>query len=271
MVIAVDHVAEAVMLPPSIPSTHTSVCSLMLVDGHRRYREEVQFSPVLSAVKFSDTHYIQTLTSSRRRYVSRTFYEPRVRPRRYAETTFTSPTAAQQLYVSYVDHGVTDRRRYKTTVQVKPRRFRSSVDIPMTTDVNSNALTSEQTRVRVELISDDDIPNGHAANERVNGDPSNADSRADRFEEMFDPGASQVFIPKKRDWNMDVLMNGGVSFSFPNQNGVILDPPQRNGGLSNGHDDVAANSVLNRNGNLSNRNSKVKSYSNQRSPGYSEF
>ena len=194
-----------------------------------------------------------------------------MRPRRYAETTFTAPTAAQQLYVSYVDHGVTDRRRYKTTVQVKPRRFRSSVDIPMATDINSNALTSECMRVKVELISDDDIPNGRAANQRVNGDSSSCDSRADRFEELFDPGASQVFIPKKRDWDLDVLMNGGVSFNFPNQNGVVLDPPKQNGGLSNGHSDGAAKCVLNRNGNLSNRNPKVKSYSNQRSPGYSEF
>ncbi|XP_005108953.1 uncharacterized protein LOC101864020 isoform X2 [Aplysia californica] len=227
MVVAVDKVTEAVVIAPTPAYTQTSVYSQLQFADYKRYREEVHLKPLLSPVKYSDTHYLY-INSTRKRFVSRTFYEPRVKARGFAETTFTCPKTKQENFVSYLDHNVDAQRKwFKTAVEIKARRFRSAQVIPAPIDINSNSLTAvDQTRLEQQRLN---FPND-SSSERGNGGVENG--VGERFQEIFDPGASQVFIPKRRETvdGQQALLNGGIVLDFPNggvdlqhRNGHLLD------------------------------------------------
>ncbi|KAK6967654.1 Mediator of RNA polymerase II transcription subunit 24, partial [Biomphalaria glabrata] len=232
MVVAPEKVAETVAVVPRPGYEETSVFSLLEVSDHRRHKEEVTFQPVLHPVRYADTAYVY-LNSTKKRFVSRTFYEARIRPRSFSDTTYTFPKTADHFYVSYLDvHNHENRKWYKTSVEVKARKFTTEhilrppgstrTDFLTKTVVHSSTHPSQ----RGSGLGLDHIPSGASFNTSnevyVNGA---------KFQEEYDPGASQIYIPKslKRSLGEHSLLNGDIKLQFGkktldfNMNDPLLD------------------------------------------------
>ena len=206
----------------------------------------MDFRPVLHPVKHSDTAYVW-INSTRRRYVSRTFYEPRVRPRAFSETTFVRPKTAEQRFVSCLDICADAKRKwFKTSVEIEPRKFTSSKVIR---SANNNYIGTDSPTTIESTTTATTTPNGNFNNERnyqngdidsrlhddrlsdggdqgLNGygpDKFGPYDRANGFAERVDPGASQVYIPQRsiRSFGEDSLLNGDIRVDLPN--GDLMD------------------------------------------------
>ncbi|KAK3791047.1 hypothetical protein RRG08_055114 [Elysia crispata] len=230
-----DKAAETVAVVERPGYHRASVTSQLVYSDNRRHKEQVDFRPVLHPVKYSDTAYVW-INSTRRRYVSRTFYEPRVRPRAYSETTFVRSKTTEQRFVSCLDiHANAKRKWFKTSVEIKPRKFTSSKVIR---SANNNYIGNDSPTT-VSSPTATTIPNGTYSNERdhQNGDPSSpildrlageedcdgygppcGSPGVNGFAERLDPGASQVYIPRplKHPLGRDGLVNGDILLDLPN-------------------------------------------------------
>ncbi|GFR97184.1 family with sequence similarity 101, member A [Elysia marginata] len=228
--IAIDRAAETVAVVERPGYQQATVTSQLVYSDDRRYKEQVDFRPVLHPVKYSDTAFLW-INSSRRRYVSRTFCEPRVRPRAYSDTTFVRPKTAEQRFVSTLDiRSDTKRKWFKTSVEIKPRTFTSSkvirspnnnyigtdtssattaINVPNGTGNNERDYQNNDIPL-IERLTDDREPNGY-------GPPSES-AESNGFAERLDPGASQVYIPRRLKHPIDehCLVNGDILLDLPN-------------------------------------------------------
>lgn len=188
----------------------TSVYTQLDFTDHRRHKEQINFCPILHPIRFSDTAFVY-INSTRKRFVSRTFYEPRVRPRSFSETTYNNPKSIDQLYVSYFDSYVHENRKwFKTCIEIKAKMFTSA---QLLRSQNNNYIHTSMTSTTSSLS--DSLSSGDRLNE--NGS-SNGLHSGRSFQEVHDPGASQVFIPKRREraFGHDSLINGEIILNFPN-------------------------------------------------------
>lgn len=182
----------------------------------RRHKEEINFRPVLHPVRYSDTAYVY-INNTRKRFVSRTFYEPRVRPRSFSETTYNNPKSVDQLFVSYLDSHVDENRKwFKTCIEIKAKKFTSA---QILRSQNNNYINTSATSTTLSLSGMPSSPISDAEDSE-NGADFNINSTQDgrSFREIYDPGASQVYIPKQRDrpFGHESLVNGEVILNFPN-------------------------------------------------------
>lgn len=180
----------------------------------RRHKEQVNFRPVLHPIRYSDTAFVY-LNNTRKRFLSRTFYEPRVRPHSFSDTTFNNPKTVEHHYVSYFDCHVDENRKwFKTCIEIKAKNFTSAQILRSQNNnyINTSANTTLSTSMSGplsprELLAEngDDLHRGSA-------------QAGGSVKERYDPGASQVFIPKRRDhpFGDKSLVNGELILNFPN-------------------------------------------------------
>lgn len=193
----------------------------------RRHKEEVKFGPVLHPVRFSDTAFIY-LNSTKKRFVSRTFYEARVKPKSYAVTTYNNPKTLDERYVSYLDFNKKDNKKwFKTSVELKARKFTSAQVIREPVS-NNNYLDYTTTTTKLSStpagydFKSKNYPNGLGFNEdrRMNfGQYPGQGKGGETAEEKYDPGASQIYIPKPLHRSIDdqSLYSGDLLLNFSNR------------------------------------------------------
>ncbi|CAG5130095.1 unnamed protein product [Candidula unifasciata] len=214
MVIAIEKAAETVAIVTRPSYQEKSVYSNLEYSDHRRHKEQVNFRPVLHPIRYSDTAFVY-LNNTRKRFLSRTFYEPRVRPQSFSDTTFNRPKTVEHHYVSYLDHHVDKNRKwFKTCIEIKAKNFTSA---QILRSQNNNYINTSANTTLSTSISGPLSPGGLLAE---NGADLHAGSvqNGGSFKEKYDPGASQVFIPQRRDYPFGnkSLVNGEVTFNFPN-------------------------------------------------------
>lgn len=118
------HVTESVTVVKVPSIAQRTVESCLRFSDMRRHKEMVRFEPRLAAVRHADTLIVYGHNSTRKRYVSRTFYEPRVRASSWAETDFVRPKTTQRRFQSFLDYHIDDCRKwFKTCVELKARTF----------------------------------------------------------------------------------------------------------------------------------------------------
>ncbi|CAL1543638.1 unnamed protein product [Lymnaea stagnalis] len=228
MVVAADKVAETVAVVPRPSYQETSVYSSLEISDHRRHREQVDFRPVLHPVRYADTAYIY-LNNTKKRFVSRTFYEARVRPRTFSDTTFNYPKTADERYVSYLDfHNHENRKWFKTSIEIKARKF-TSAQVLRSPNNNyldvANTKTTTTTKSYISPGSKDldpaGIPNSVGSNNlgRNLSVSSGRGRHGGGVEEKLDPGASQIYIPRPLNRSIDdqSLITGDLLLHFSNR------------------------------------------------------
>jgi hypothetical protein len=218
MVIAIDKVYETVAIVPRPTYQQLSVYSQLEFSDHRRHKEQVNFRSVLHPVRYSDTAFVY-INNTRKRFVSRTFYELRVRPQSFSETTYNNPKSGELHYVTHLDyHADENKKWFKTCVEIKAKTFTSA---QLLRSQNNNYISTSST----DLLSSSDLsssyfPNGSLSDndDSLNSDSQNGIPGAGRFQEKYDPGASQVFIPQRKDRPLghNSLVNGEITLKFSN-------------------------------------------------------
>lgn len=116
----------------------------------KRVKEEITFAEVLDSVAFRDSLIIY-LDSTRRRFRSTVFYEPRYRPKGFSETYYVQQRHASlscESACEYHPNKVT-RRWYSSSLTFSPREFNSGISIVGPDDVfAAPEVTREKSRSR---------------------------------------------------------------------------------------------------------------------------
>ncbi|KAH9525544.1 hypothetical protein Btru_001671 [Bulinus truncatus] len=219
MVLAPEKVAETVAVVPRPGYQEISVFSLLEVSDHRRHKEEVNFRPVLHPIRYSDTAYVY-LNSTKKRFVSRTFYEARIRPRSFSATTFTFPKTADHCYVSYLDiHNHEDRKWFKTCIEVKARKFTAEHVLRPPGSNRSDFITTV-TKSSTHLRNSDLNSNYSPLEDGSYRASSDLFADGITVKDKYVPGASQIYIPKpsQRSINEQSLFAGDLKINFGKKN-----------------------------------------------------
>uniref|UniRef100_A0A0B6ZR21 Uncharacterized protein n=1 Tax=Arion vulgaris TaxID=1028688 RepID=A0A0B6ZR21_9EUPU len=218
MVIAIDKVTETVAVVSRPSYQQQSVYSRFEFSDHRRHKEEINFRPVLHPIWYADTAYVY-INNTRKRFVSKTFYEPRVRPQSFSDTTYNNPKSGELHYVTYLDYHVDENRKwFKTCVEIKAKKFTSA---QILRSQNNNYINTSSIVSSSADMSPSHFSNGAFSNDDANfnrGPRSATAQDGSSFSERYDPGASQVFIPKRQDrsFGHQSLVNGQLILNFPN-------------------------------------------------------
>jgi hypothetical protein len=113
----------------------------------KREKSEIRFGEVLDSVAFRDS-LVLYLDSTRRRFRSTVFYEPRYRPKNFSETFYVLPrhtSLSCESASEYHPNKVT-RRWYSSSLSFNPREFDSGINIVGPDDVF--AAAPDVSRVR---------------------------------------------------------------------------------------------------------------------------
>ncbi|XP_061197493.1 refilin-B-like [Saccostrea echinata] len=170
------------MIPESVSETVTNVpvpnyredsdISVLFFAAMKRFHEEVDFKPVLRPVNHEDT-IVCFKDCTKKRYVSKTFYEPRVKPKVFSESMVIYPKRPERTFVTLLDYHIEECRKwFKTTLEFKARTYTSS-----------------------KIMKD-------------SGYGSDLDSSSDEDTETKEtdtgPGASSVYIPRFDKWQSEI-------------------------------------------------------------------
>ncbi|KAH9525538.1 Mediator of RNA polymerase II transcription subunit 24 [Bulinus truncatus] len=202
------------------PSSEMNIVLFICIfQNIRRHKEEVNFRPVLHPIRYSDTAYVY-LNSTKKRFVSRTFYEARIRPRSFSATTFTFPKTADHCYVSYLDiHNHEDRKWFKTSIEVKARKFTAEHVLRPPGSNRSDFITTV-TKSSTHLRNSDLNSNYSPLEDGSYRASSDLFADGITVKDKYDPGASQIYIPKpsQRSINEQSLFAGDLKINFGNKN-----------------------------------------------------
>lgn len=124
------------MIPVSVSETVTHVpvpnyredsdISVLFFTAMKRFHEEVDFKPVLRAVHHKDT-IVCYIDCTKKRYVSRTYYEPKIKPKIFSESMVIYPKRPERTFVTLLDYHIEECRKwFKTTLEFKARTYTSS-------------------------------------------------------------------------------------------------------------------------------------------------
>lgn len=102
----------------------------------KRVKSEIKFGEVLDSVAFRDS-LILYLDSTRRRFRSTVFYEPRYRPQGFSETYYVLPRHTSLSCESACERhpNKVTRRWYSTSLTFSPREFDSGINLVGPDDV----------------------------------------------------------------------------------------------------------------------------------------
>ena len=126
----------SIMIPESVSETVTHVpvpnyredsdISVLFFTAMKRFHEEVDFKPVLRPVHHKDT-IVCYKDCTKRRFVSKTFYEPKIKPKVFSESMVIFPKRPERTFVTLLDYHIEECRKwFKTTLEFKARTYTSS-------------------------------------------------------------------------------------------------------------------------------------------------
>lgn len=141
----VDHISETVTVV-RLPNFEErfDVSALQYIDM-KRYNDKVKFEPCMHPVHHKDT-IICYKDSTRKRFVSKTYYEPRVKPKKFAETLMIFPKVPEKTFSTCLDYHIDECRKwFKTSMEFKARSFTTkrilkedSQTVSKLSDINDN-------------------------------------------------------------------------------------------------------------------------------------
>lgn len=192
------------MIPESVSETVTHVpvpnyredsdISVLFFTAMKRFHEEVDFKPILRAVRHKDT-IVCYKDCTKKRYVSRAFYEPKIKPKIFSESMVIYPKRPERTFVTLLDYHIEECRKwFKTTLEFKARTYTSS-----------------------KIMKDSGY--GSDLEEGEDGEDGGEDTQTDTLKDSG-PAATSVFIPrfeKRQSQNEDfkeiekeILVNGYI-------------------------------------------------------------
>jgi len=125
-----DTYSETVCLA-KVPSTQNDNLGLRLYvgPGPQHCRQTVELGPRQVPVSYQDSLTVY-INSTKKRYVSKTFYDNRLRPLQYGETHIQRELMTEESHISSLDCKTKDTRRwYKAAVNLTPKVFTNTVDL----------------------------------------------------------------------------------------------------------------------------------------------
>jgi hypothetical protein len=121
-----ESVSESVTNVPVPNYREDSDISVLLFRAMKRFHEEVDFKPVLKPVHHKDT-IVCFKDCTKKRFVSKTYYEPRVKPKVFSESMVIYPKRPERTFVTLLDYHIDECRKwFKTTLEFKARTYTSS-------------------------------------------------------------------------------------------------------------------------------------------------
>lgn len=126
-----DTYSETVSIARVPASTQDDGLGLRLYvgPGPSHCRQTVLLEPSQVPVAYQDC-LIVYIDSSKKRYISRTFYDSRLRPAQFGETHVQRQLMSEQSHISSLDHQTGAQRKwFKSAVRLTPKVFSSEVSL----------------------------------------------------------------------------------------------------------------------------------------------
>ncbi len=202
----------------------TEQATIAYCDQHaeNRCRETVIFGPGLAPTGYRSS-IICLKDCSKKRFINRVEYEPKMKLRKFSETHYLRPKELVRSYAAVVNHKTDQTRKwYKATMEMKPKIFTSNVSTNVNSD-NGDITTSEL------IVSNGDDKNG---NVYQNGDLTEINNNVNEINQQISLRSGPfIYNVPSRDEGEEVLVNGTYQHhnGYHTMNGYAEDMVNMNG------------------------------------------